>query len=239
MPAEQSIPARAAVSESPALLEERTIGGLHDYLLTNVFPKFLERCERVVDLGAGSGALAFRLQALGLEVLAVDSHPERFKAPVRFINLNLDETDFASQLSPGSYDLVVSVEVIEHLENPIGFLRNVRRLLRSGGLAILTTPNVDSVPARLKFFLRGKVRLMDEASDLTHISPIFWDLLVRQYVPRAGLEILAHYVYPPHGYQVTRARYAWAFRALAQVLPGVSLLGDNHILVLQPGRTRK
>ncbi len=239
MSAEKAIPACAAVPESSTLLEERTIGGLHDFLLTSIFPKFVERRKRVVDLGAGSGALALRLQALGLDVVAVDSQPERFRAPVPFVNLNLDEADFSSQLRPGSFDLVVSVEVIEHLENPIGFLRNVRRLLRPAGLAILTTPNVDNIPARLKFFLRGTVRMMDEASDLTHISPIFWDLLVRQYVPRAGLEILAHHLYPPRGYQVTRARYAWAFRLLAHVLRGPTLLGDNHILVLRPWRTRK
>ena len=186
-----------------------------------------------MDLGAGSGALVVRIQQLGMDALGVEIEAGRFQANAPVVSVNLDEPEFAAKLGEQAFDLVTSVEVIEHLESPLGFLRNVRRLLKPEGVAVLTTPNVENTPARLKFLLTGRLRLMDGWSDPTHISPIFWDLLTRQLLPRARLELVEHSVYPPDGYKATRARYAWAMRLLAPVLSGAALQGDNHIVVLR------
>jgi SAM-dependent methyltransferase len=217
-----------------SLLKQRTIAGLHDF----VADKVLRRCSPAggpaLDLGAGSGALAVRLRGLGWEVLAADINMPEYKADVPFVELNLNQPDFAAQLGERKFGLVTAFEVIEHVESPIGFLRNVGRLLKPTGLAVLTTPNVDNAPARLKFLLTGKLRMMDENSDLTHISPIFWDLFQRQYLQRVGLTLMERHVYPTNGYKVTRPRYAWAVRALGWLLAGDCLEGDNHVFVLQP-----
>jgi len=222
-----------------AILEEFTIGGLHDFLFAHVLPRFPIRAGRAVDLGAGSGALAVRLRQMHWDVLAVDRDAARFHADVPFIQADLDQPDFATRLGEHVFDLVTSVEVIEHLENPIGFLRNVGRLLRPAGIAVITTPNVDSAPARVKFLLRGKLRFLGDARDDTHISPIFCDLLVRQYLPRAELQLAVHHVYPTNGYKVNLPRSAWAFRLLARVLPGPALLGDTNVFVLKRRNTAR
>jgi 2-polyprenyl-3-methyl-5-hydroxy-6-metoxy-1,4-benzoquinol methylase len=214
-------------------LEERTIGSLHDFLLEGVLSRYVRRGQRGVDLGAGSGALAVRIRALGLDVLAVDENTEIFKANVPFRKLDLNQSDFSRELGENAFDLVTFVEVVEHVESPIGFLRNVGQLLRPQGIAMITTPNVDNAPARVKFLLKGKVRMLNEIGDPTHISPIFLDLLRWQLLPRAGLKLIDHQLYPARGFKVTRRRYAWAFRLLAGLLPGDALMGDNHILVLQ------
>ena len=98
---------------------------------------------------------------------------------------------------------------------------------------MITTPNVDSLPARLRFLFGGKIRMMDEYSDPTHISPIFVDLLRRQFLPQAGLQVAEHKVFPPKGYQLTRKPFALGLAVLASVFPGDSVLGDNHIFVLE------
>lgn len=85
----------------------------------------------------------------------------------------------------------------------------------------------------MKFLLTGKLRTMDEHSNPMHISPIFSDLFLRQYLPRAGLRQIARHVYPPNGYRLTRACYTWALRILAGILPGDALFGDCHVLVLK------
>lgn len=213
-------------------LVEKAVAGLHDFVASQVLPRYAHHGGRAMDLGAGSGALALRLRAMGLDVRAADLNSSSYKADVPFEQIDLNQPEFSAQLGAGQYDLVTSFEVIEHVENPIGFLRNVGLLLKPGGAAIVTTPNVDNAPARVKFFLTGKVRMMDEMGDPTHISPIFWSLIERQ-LPRAGLNLVEHHVFPPRSYLCTRPQFTWAFRMLAALLPGESVLGDNHILVLQ------
>ena len=188
-------------------LREINIGGIHDFLMDTLLQRYAVGGGRAIDFGAGSGALAVKLQGLGFEVAAVDINREGFKADVPFVQLNLNEPNFSSCLGNGTFDFVTSVEVIEHLESHILFLRNVRRLLKSNGIAVITTPNMDNVPSRLRFLLTGKLHMMDEKVPV-HISPIFYDLFVRDYLPRTGFKMIEHQLYPPNGYKVSRARYA-------------------------------
>jgi SAM-dependent methyltransferase len=52
----------------------------------------------------------------------------------------------ASKLEDQSFDCVVAVEVLEHVERDRDFLRHVHRVLRPGGMFLMTTPNGDSNP---------------------------------------------------------------------------------------------
>lgn len=213
------------------LLKEHTIGGLHDFL-DPILRRYALRGGCAIDLGAGSGALAVRLRELGFEVIAVDINNERFKADIPFVQLNLNNPDFSS-LGGGAFDFVTAVEVIEHLESPIAFLRHIRSLLKPDGVALITTPNLDNAPSRFRFLLTGKLHMMDEKVP-NHISPIFHDLFIRQYLPRASLKLVEHHFFPKNGYKVSRKYYSWLLRLLARLLPGNTLFGDIHISVLKP-----
>jgi 2-polyprenyl-3-methyl-5-hydroxy-6-metoxy-1,4-benzoquinol methylase len=216
------------------MLHTNTNGGLHDFVGQRVLVRYARPGVRAVDLGAGPGAMAARLQSLGCDVVAVDRDSKGFEAQVPHVSLDFDQSDFASQIGAASFGLVTAIEVIEHVESPIGFLRNIGHLISPGGVAVLTTPNVDSLPARSKFLLKGKIRTMDEHSEPTHISPVFFDLLQRQFLPRAGLRLREHLVFPPNGYQLTRKPIAWAMWLASFAFSGAALRGDNHILVVEP-----
>ena len=214
------------------MLNTMTNSGLHDFVQERVLSRYGRPDAHAIDLGTGPGAMAARLRVLGYNVLAVDRDSHGFEADIPH-QRGCDQPDFASQLGPGTFAPVTAVEVIEHVESPIGFLRNVRRLLAPGGVAVLTTPNVDSLPARSQFLMKGKIRTMDEQSEPTHISAIFFDLLRRQFLPRVNLRLREHLVFPPGGYQLTRKPLAQVFRLASAFFAGDALLGDNHIFVLE------
>jgi 2-polyprenyl-3-methyl-5-hydroxy-6-metoxy-1,4-benzoquinol methylase len=214
------------------MLHTGTNSGLHEFVVEHVLARYARPGVRAADLGSGPGAMADRLRSLGCDVVAVDRDSHGFKAQVLHLSLDFDQADFASRIGAASFGIVTAIEVIEHVESPIGFLRNIGRLISPGGIAVVTTPNVDSLPARSKFLLKGKIRTMDERSEPTHISPVFFDLLQRQFLPRAGLRLREHLLFPPNGYQLTRKPIAWAMRIASLAFSGDALLGDNHVFVL-------
>lgn len=209
------------------------MAGLHDYVVDKVLSRFVKPGERAIDLGAGSGALAMRMQQLGWDVTGADMNVAGFKAPLSFVPVDLNDRDFSRELGEGQFAMVTAVEVIEHVEAPIALLRNGRRLLKPGGHMVITTPNVDSVPARLKFLLTEKIRMMDAVSEPTHISPIFWDLFERQFLPIAGMTIHEHHLVPPNDFIATRRRYSWITRGMSWIVSGTCKFGDNHVIVLK------
>jgi 2-polyprenyl-3-methyl-5-hydroxy-6-metoxy-1,4-benzoquinol methylase len=218
------------------MLHTTTNSGLHEFVGQQILIGYARPGIRAVDLGTGPGAMAVRLKSLGCHVVAVDRDANGFQGEVPHRSVDLNQADFASQIGERQFDLVTAIEVIEHVESPICFLRNVGRLLAPGGAAVLTTPNVDSLPARLKFLLAGKIRTMDKHGEPTHISPIFVDLLLRQFLPLAGVRLREHLVFPPKGYQLTRRPLSWVLKIAAMAIPGDSLLGDNHVLVIEAQR---
>jgi 2-polyprenyl-3-methyl-5-hydroxy-6-metoxy-1,4-benzoquinol methylase len=114
---------------------------------------------KVIDVGAGQGAFSLRLRDAGYDVLAVDTNRPDFRAKgvsFRDVDFNV-ESQVKSLLDNEShkYDLVVGMEVIEHVENPWSYLQTLKSLARNDGLIILTTPNIESAISKLQFMLEG------------------------------------------------------------------------------------
>ncbi len=215
--------------EPPARLV-RALPGTHERVV-EIARRYAPAGARALDLGAGSGALAERLQAAGFQVTAADVE-NYFELKSEFVQLNFDDPQFERNL-PNQFDVITSVEVIEHLENPAAFLRSIRRLLKVQGVAILTTPNVENVPARLKFLRSGDVRAMDKNAP-EHITPIHLDLFIRQIVPRTELQLVEHFTHPQGDFPLTGRRYLVPFlRALVPFMKGSALTGDCHFFVLR------
>ncbi|MGQ0663080.1 MAG: class I SAM-dependent methyltransferase [Pseudomonadota bacterium] len=101
--------------------------------------------RRILDVGCGTGAQLTRPLAKafpGISVLGVDTDARsiawaRAQAPLP----NLAFDDFAALPGGGVFDLIVAAEVLEHVEDPLGFLVSLRRNLAQSGRVVLTTPN--------------------------------------------------------------------------------------------------
>ena len=134
----------------------------------------------VLDAGAGSGALSLKLRELGLNVVATDINPS-FKAKTVDGNIEfvLSDLDVSIPFKEHVFDYVVAVEIIEHVENPWYFLREISRILKTNGKLYLTTPNVHAIYQRI-YFLFSRTFYSFRHSDFDgnrHITPIlFWNL---------------------------------------------------------------
>lgn len=115
---------------------------------------------RVADLGSGSGALALRMQDAGFDVTAVDRDVSG--TPERVPRLEADLNQGVPGLARCSFDAAVAVELVEHLDAPVAFLRAALGLLVPGGWLLVSTPNVLHPYSRLKFLTKGTYFLFDE-----------------------------------------------------------------------------
>lgn len=148
--------------------------------------------KRVVDLGAGAGLTSARLADEGYDVVAYDIATDQFvpdDIAIRKADLNehIDAPD-------ASFDGALALEVLEHLENPSRFVREVGRLLVPGGIAVFTTPNIVSWKSKLRFLVRDEFELFfaDRVRDAFsteaggHISPVLMWML-DFFLEQAGL----------------------------------------------------
>ena len=119
--------------------------------------------ERIADVGCGDGALSYLLwTAARGDVVGIEPEPvgrqlaveqlAKHGAPVRI-------AASTQELADGSQDVVVCAEVIEHVPDPVALLREIRRVLRPGGRAVISTP----------------IRLTEHPLDPEHVQEFFPD----------------------------------------------------------------
>lgn len=98
----------------------------------------------VLEVGCGEGRGIGLLMQRAKSFTAVDKIKEvieglKKRFPVgRFLSMNIPPLQ---QLEDNSYDSVVSFQVIEHIQDDVLFLKEIHRVLKPGGIALLTTPN--------------------------------------------------------------------------------------------------
>lgn len=136
------------------------------------YPLLIEKGV-VLDVAAGNGYMTDWLLQHGFEVTPMDKNTTQWRLP----EVPCLECDLNKEIKAGAnnYDMVVSIETIEHLENPFHFIREVARVMKPKGIAIIKTPNVHSIRSRLKYLFLGLPYLFEYVSDAhmgQHISPI-------------------------------------------------------------------
>ena len=114
--------------------------------------------RRAADVGCGAGLLAEPLARLGASVTGVDAAPENITAArdhALIQGLAIDYRVGSVEALDGTYDLVTSLEVVEHVAEPRLFLQGLAGALAEGGLLILSTPNRTSM-SRLMLIALGE-----------------------------------------------------------------------------------
>jgi SAM-dependent methyltransferase len=163
------------------------------------FPYFLDSLPqpprgRLLDIGCASGQFLQMAAARGYDVegIEVDS---RFVAMARTAGLSvrhgvLDEAD--ARAHAGAYDVVAAMEVLEHVADPVGFLRLIGSTLKPGGWLLVSVPDNrrptpfgrdlwDYPPHHLTRWNPGALRLALERAGYAVVGQRSMPLMVREY----------------------------------------------------------
>jgi len=100
--------------------------------------------KTALDVGCGAGLLAEPLARLGAKVTAIDPTPELISVARDHAagqGLDIDYRVSAVENLDGKFDLITSMEVIEHTADPQQFLNDLAKRLAPNGLLMLSTPN--------------------------------------------------------------------------------------------------
>jgi 2-polyprenyl-3-methyl-5-hydroxy-6-metoxy-1,4-benzoquinol methylase len=147
---------------------------------------------RVLDYGAGEGALSERLSDLGFDVLAVDVDEPSYQGSPPFARLDFNDAaavEAFAEAYHGEFDVVLGIEVIEHVENPWQYIRDLARLVRPGGSLVVSTPNTTSWISRMSFLRTGCFyQFLDYDRAYGHINPVSQDEL-RLVMEESGLRV--------------------------------------------------
>jgi 2-polyprenyl-3-methyl-5-hydroxy-6-metoxy-1,4-benzoquinol methylase len=195
----------------------------------------------VLDLGCAGGDFASRLKERGNRVVGVDQHPpepSRLSVFEEFVPARLDRglDEVTPRLGGRSFDRVLLLDVLEHVPQPEQLLEECKPLLRPGGLAVVSLPNVANITIRWSLLV-GRFEYTERGIlDRTHLR-FFTRRSARRLLREAGYEIVEERatVMPVElalGLPAESLSMRVLNRLLAvatRLLPG--LLGYQHILV--------
>lgn len=194
--------------------------------------------KNILDAGAGEGAFCSQLRFFGAKVEACDLNPLQFKAE----KIECKKADLNGKIPyrNDSFDYVVSLEVIEHLENPHNFMSELKRVVKKDGLVIISTPNVAHISSRICYLLFGSFVYFWPARYRKfnhHINPLFrWEM--EEMIVNLGMNIknilynegkLAPLFMP---FYQNRMIY-FGSPISCNYLPKNNLFGENIIIVAQ------
>jgi len=183
------------------------------------------RGGRLLEVGAYPFFFTALLKEAGLPVTALDLAPERLAPLIARQGLDVIACDIEAERWPfaeASFDYALFTELLEHLRvDPLFALAELNRVLKPGGLLLLTTPNLYALKTVLRFALgRG---LWDPLAEFGKLRRLGHMGHVREYARRDVLRLLA-----ASGFRAVRTEY------LQYAYPGVLGRAARPLLSLVP-----
>lgn len=225
---------KGALSHGPVALNH-----LVSEKIVELFPNKAD--TSILEIGTGEGALHMMLRDKGYRSEAVDVGDfEMVPTDVDVTIMNADQ-GLVHALPGRQFDVVVAVEVIEHLRHPWKFFEELGALLKPGGYAIVTTPNITGFVSRARFLVFGEFYLFPKPKmDIDyhgHIMPLHWhtvDLMLRT----SGFTDVKVSSVLPQSAVLTSSLKALAFsvvRVLAKLLARKGPTGRHLFVVARRG----
>lgn len=106
----------------------------------------------ILDVPCGEGAFSKRMLDRGADVFSADC-----ENIIRIPHAQFSLVDMNGRLpySDAMFDAVVCIDGIEHIERPFDFIKECQRIIRKGGMLIISTPNLTALRSRWRYLLTG------------------------------------------------------------------------------------
>jgi len=203
----------------------RSLGRAHDRIHRTAAALLTSRGAggTLLDAGCGTGDLWRLVSAEFASCTGVDAvrYPG-LPADVQFVAANLDGP---LPLDDASVDTAAAIEVIEHLENPRLFVRELVRVTKPGGWIVLTTPNQLSALSLMCLIAKGSFGAFQDGDYPAHRTALL-EIDLRRIAAECGLEQVAIEYTRWGRLPLTPWHYPGAVAALAP-----RLLSDNVAVV--------
>ena len=137
-----------AESEDQEYLQESSNRSINAHISLATIRRF-KPAGKLLEIGSAAG---YFLNAARTDFEVTGVEPSRWAAAEakRRFGVEVKVVGFLEAALPdASFDVVAAVDVIEHLEDPVAFIRECRRVLKPGGVLYLMTPDIESLSARL------------------------------------------------------------------------------------------
>jgi 2-polyprenyl-3-methyl-5-hydroxy-6-metoxy-1,4-benzoquinol methylase len=146
----------------------------------------------VLDVGAADGSVARVLQQMGCRVWGMEGDVEAAEQASAWceevIVGDVEQTELWNGLGR-TFDVILFLDILEHLRDPLGVLRRALGFLADGGHVVLSLPNVAHAAVRAQL-LTGRFRYTDLGIiDRTHLR-FFDSVSVHELLDESGLVVL-------------------------------------------------
>lgn len=164
--------------------------GLHEF--TFKYLKNKNKKSKILVLGSGPGAFEKRLiDAEFTNITSSDINKDLFVRKNnnhKFVVADLNK-NFAKKFKE-QFDLVIALEVVEHLYSPNHFLSEIKKLIKTSGQIIVSTPNLKSHQSKVSVVLFGyPPTFNEEIKKYGHVSPIY-DNIFRFLIKNNNLKLV-------------------------------------------------
>jgi len=165
---------------------------LHQYILKKII---LKTTDISAEFGANQGLLSAVIAEKVSKHYAIDIQKPVFAGKSEAIEINLNQ-DFTNIFNHQKIDVCIALDIIEHLENPENFIKQIFQIMKTDGLIYISTANIAYLPMRLSLLLGqfnyGKRGILD----MTH-KRLFTIKSLKKLLETYGFKILEIKAFAP------------------------------------------
>ena len=152
-------PKQLKIAKQEVLKKRKQSYFVRENIAASVMSKHVGKNSKIIEVGGGDGGLTMQLldkKYTDISLVDFDDYiPNKLKNHVKTYQLDVCMNNLP--FNDNDIDAVVVIAVLEHLENPFYFVREVERVLKRGGKFIISIPHVFSIRGRIEFLLSGNL----------------------------------------------------------------------------------